>query len=114
MIAVTQFQELARHLQIVHHIPGRIRFKMNVLQLERGQIDLLRQAASLRDSLGNIPGIKDVRINPLAFTCIVEYDPARIPAQAWSDVLSGAPTAEASVLLDIMARKYQEVVRAES
>lgn len=88
---------LAAQLRIAHHIPGRVRLKLNVA----GGADLseiIRAARSLGGSFSQAPGIRSVNVNPAALSCVVEYDPARIPPSAWEDLVRGAPSAVADLL----------------
>ncbi len=68
---------LAPHIEIAHHIPGRIRMKVmsSGLHLAR-KTDLTRFKQLL-------PGICDIRINPMARSVIIDYDPGRLPPSLW-------------------------------
>ena len=93
----------ARCLRIAHHIPGRVRLKLVVegdFALDGG-IDAAKRFIR---SITAIPGIRSVNLNPLARSCVVEYDPALIPPAAWQDVVSGTGSAEAEVLLQAIGR----------
>ncbi|NKF49067.1 heavy metal translocating P-type ATPase [Shewanella sp. WXL01] len=57
-------------LRIKHHIPGRIRFK-----LERSA-ELADTSDWFKQSLIGIQGIKDVRVNEDAYSIVIEYDEA--------------------------------------
>ncbi|QTR49281.1 HMA2 domain-containing protein [Candidatus Thiothrix anitrata] len=67
---------LRQHLNIVHHIPGRIRLRLGMAlwsssaQLDRNQFQRL---------LDGLEGIRDVRINPAVASVTIEYNPKHIP-----------------------------------
>jgi hypothetical protein len=96
-------------VRVAHHLPGRIRLK-----LEADPVGLPVPAAAdlnrFQDLLGKVEGVRDLRINLMARSCTVEYDPKIIPFDAWGDFLAGKPSAAAQVLEGILRRKYQEVV----
>lgn len=68
---------LAPHTEIVHHIPGRIR-----LRVLRSGIPLAART-DLQAILQAIPGIQQVRINPVVGSVVVEYDTRRLPYPLW-------------------------------
>ncbi|BDM64222.1 ATPase P [Shewanella sp. NFH-SH190041] len=55
-------------LQVKHHFPGRIRFKVVALKQYRDIGDWIKQ------SLMAIQGIRDVRVNDGAYSIVIEYD----------------------------------------
>jgi len=55
-------------LQVAHQIPGRIRMK---IPSAKGNGELLRQ---IGETFGAIPGIEEVRVNPLTGSIVLEYD----------------------------------------
>ncbi len=68
---------LAPHTEIVHHIPGRIR-----LRVLRSGIALAAKT-DLQAILSSIPGIRQVRVNPVVGSAVVEYDPQTLPYGLW-------------------------------
>lgn len=95
---------------IVHHLPGRIRLKLD------GNAVALPATADLKrfqELLGEIEGVRSLRVNLLARSCTVEYDPRIIPFAAWGDFLAGTPSPAAHVLQGILQRKYREVVHGK-
>lgn len=102
-------------LRIAHHIPGRIRLKLKA----DGLSDLSLGAALLQQLewglgvLGQIPGIRSVRLNGLARCCVLEYDPALIPQAAWEDLLADRDTMAANLLKIHLYNGYQEAVHAK-
>jgi hypothetical protein len=65
------------HLEIAHHIPGRIRLRISSSGIES------LQGIDLASHVNQIPGILSVRVNPLALSAIVEYDPERLDPELW-------------------------------
>lgn len=86
-------------LRIVHHIPGRIRLGLagGASRLDWGG-DLPGEAGRFCRALEGAAGIRSVRLNPLARSCTVEYDPAVISPAAWPDLLGGTGSAAAAEL----------------
>jgi hypothetical protein len=108
------FDELRRYLaeiDIAHHIQGRIRLRMQSYPK-----DLLKgehNPETLPAILERAAGIRSLRINPLARSCLVEYDPAVIPDQAWKDFIAGRHTSAAGKLEQILRDTYQEIINAK-
>lgn len=79
---------MRRHLQIVHHIPGRLR-----LRATAGLLDLARawrgERIGLDEAVGVIDGIRSARVNAVAATAVIEYDPRCVPQEAWHLLLHG-------------------------
>jgi len=98
----------APYLQIAHQIPGRIRLKVALAVLDDAAVREIG-SDSLGQVLGTIPGVRDIRLNKLARSCTVEYNPDLIPDVAWHDLLSGHDSPAARVLLRIVEDKYQEI-----
>jgi hypothetical protein len=70
---------LAQHAEIAHHIPGRIRLKIRLSGVE------LVQKIDGESLLRSIPGVLNVKINSLARSAVIEYDPKLIPSNLWED-----------------------------
>lgn len=81
---------MAAYLRIAHHIPGRIRLGL-AAGAEQGDwgSNPLGQINRFCHALAGVSGIRSVRVNPLARSCTVDYDPAAIPPVAWRDLLTG-------------------------
>lgn len=75
---VTNLLRIAPHLQIVHHIPGRIRLRISPSGLQTAMEIDLRQ---IRD---NVPGILSLRINALVGSIVIEYDRNRLNPDLWN------------------------------
>jgi hypothetical protein len=105
---IEQFRHFTRCLQIAHQIPGRVRLKLDPIKAA-GQIKV-DGARDFQHLLDDIPGVTAIRLNVMALSCIVEYDPAVIPDAAWPDVLNGVSSVAAERLLDILESKYRQCV----
>ena len=91
----------ARALVIAHHIPGRIRLKLDA----GAGADLMAVAGDAKkfaNTLTNMAGIRSIGLNPLAKSCTVEYDPKVIPPMAWNGLLSGQSTPGSEILLQTL------------
>lgn len=112
--SVPSFDELCQALhgvRIVHHIRGRIRLKLEVsfaLSAPRPPLpkDLPRALAAIR-------GLRSVRANYLARSCVVEYDPEVIPDRAWPDFLAGVDSEHAAALERILRNSYEDLTDAQ-
>lgn len=103
-----ELQDLVSRLRIAHHIPGRIRLKLEIVptsELEKAIAD----ARQLSKSLDRTPGIRSASLNLMARSCTVEYDPQAIPPAAWRDLIEGKSTPESTALRDILVSKYREL-----
>ncbi len=98
-------------VRVAHHLRGRIRLKLDG-EPEGLPLPSAEQVRHFHTLLQDIEGVHSVRVNLLARSCTVEYDPAVIPMDAWSDFLAGARSAAAATLEDILRAKYREVVNA--
>lgn len=108
------FDDLLERLdevRVAHHIRGRIRLKLAtgsaVAELPK---DRARRFQAVLDS---IPGVHGVRVNFLARSCIVDYDPAVIPFEAWSEFLCGVESPAAALLERILRDTYREIMNVE-
>lgn len=92
----------AAHLSVAHHIPGRIRLKL-AASAGTAPKEAVEEAMRFSRTVTEVPGIRSVSLNPLARSCVVEYDPARIPPRAWQDLIDGAVSDASAALLDALA-----------
>ena len=89
-----------RHnLAIVHHVPGRLRLRLRAAAVADGTAAALVKA--LEAALSRLPGIRGVRLSPPTLSAVVEYDPARLPPEAWRRLLTGTD-AEARAALSVL------------
>ena len=91
---------LAASLTIAHHIPGRVRFKLaiDLASVDRNTVAEVKQFVEV---LNGTAGIRSVKLNPLARSCVVEYDCKIITPAAWQDVLNGGGSPDADALLKL-------------
>lgn len=92
---------IAPHLCIAHQVRGRVRLKL-ISRRARPATQHAALGEALFPLLTRLPGIRAIAFNPLAGSCVVEYDHAVIPDVAWPDLLAGRPTAAADTLLRLL------------
>jgi hypothetical protein len=90
---------MRRHLEIVHHIPGRLRVRAGAGLMElasrwRGR------TIPIDEAVGVIDGILAARVNPMAASAVIEYDPARVPPDAWHRLLESDEDEARRILRD--------------
>ncbi len=111
LLAVPLAALLARfapQLRIAHHIPGRVRLRLDAAALKEAGLagsgdggegmGSLRLKGEWTGADAALPGVRRVAWNLLARSCTIEYEPARIPDAAWPDLLAGRDTPAAAVL----------------
>ena len=87
-------------LAIAHHIPGRIRLKL----AEGATAAVLSEGRfPTPERLRSVAGVRSVKLNLLARSCVVEYDPTVVPPIAWVDLLAGRRTAASAPLIAALA-----------
>jgi hypothetical protein len=87
MIDEKTLLHLRPHLQIAHHIPGRIRlrFAFGILQV------LPKLSADQGEALlAGLEGIHDVRFNAAALSILIQYDPMRLAPALWEKLITGS------------------------
>jgi len=94
--------EIRPYLRIAHQISGRVRLKFDAAVLD---FPALRAGGGerLKHLFASLPGVRDFSLNPLARSCIVEYDSAIIPDAAWPDLLAGRRSPAVDTLLALLA-----------
>jgi len=81
---LSPFLHLRRFVSIVHHVPGRIRLKLELAALAQlPNVDPAPFVALVQ----RIRGVRTTRLNPAALSVVVEYDPHIIPAALWPRLL---------------------------
>jgi|GEM_PF-677584 len=97
---------LRGHVNIAHHVRGRIRLRIastltrNTTQVDRKQIE---------QALRAIDGIGTVRVNPVAGSVVIEYAPERIPPDTWVDLLKSDPEAARIRLQSLLGADLESV-----
>lgn len=92
---------IAGLLRIAHHIPGRVRLKLGA-SAEAGLAQAMETAKGFVACVTGVAGIRSVSLNPLARSCLVEYDPVVIPPAAWDDLIGGTRSAVADTLVQAL------------
>ena len=87
---------LRRYLTIKHHIPGRIRLLFHPALIARPEVRELTKAHSELP-----PGILSVRVNALALSVVIEYDPGRIAPALLNDLISADEERVVAVLHEL-------------
>lgn len=95
-------RRVAPMLAIAHHIPGRVRLRLAV-GTEAGMAATLAEAQQFLRSVTAMVGIRSVNLNPVARSCVVEYDPKVIPPAAWQDLVGGVRSEDAEALVRALA-----------
>ncbi|MDO9584604.1 MAG: hypothetical protein Q7J24_16085 [Desulfomicrobium sp.] len=73
-----QLLELHPYVKVAHHLPGRLRVQAH--SSEAASRVLKRNAEVCMDALRRLfPGVRSVRLNPLAGSLVVEYDLKLMP-----------------------------------
>lgn len=103
------FLDLRRHLQIVHHVPGRIRLRVRLALLtELKQVD----TGALSNVMHAVNGISDVRVNPAAGSVIVTYQPKHIDPTWWNTLIDGDEATSLSLLQRLITANPAAVTTA--
>ena len=82
---------LRKYLTIKHHVPGRIRIKINPVVLAEPMAKELMQS-----KMSKPPGVDGVRFNALARSVVIEYDARRIAPDLLEDIVNAKDDAEAA------------------
>lgn len=86
MFTTENIEILSKHTQIIHHIKGRIRLKIDAkIQHYEDKIDL--EALGTLDKKAG--GIKSVSLNKIAKSLTIEYDPVVIDKDLWEALVDG-------------------------
>ncbi|MEX1316875.1 MAG: HMA2 domain-containing protein [Synechococcaceae cyanobacterium] len=99
-----QLRDLCRILSIAHHIPGRIRIRLDRSALASDLGGASTELDALLASLERLQGIQEVRLNPMALSCTITYDPAAIAADAWVALLEGRTDQDGHQLAELVLR----------
>ncbi len=81
MTDISSLLLLARHVNIVHHIPGRIRLRLQPSILKvAGDLDIEKLADSL-------PGILRTRVNMIVGSVTIEYNSSQLSPDLWESMI---------------------------
>ncbi|NLI34399.1 MAG: hypothetical protein GX422_16685 [Deltaproteobacteria bacterium] len=77
MTLVDDFMTLLPHLDVVHHVPGRIRLKLRFSGLQAFR------KMDVNGIVSRIPGVVGFRVNVVARSVVVDYDDKVLPFELW-------------------------------
>jgi len=100
--ALLWLDRLRAQLLLAHQISGRVRLKFVPAPALDGAWAAVSASAAWTQNLRTVPGVRTVTLNPLARSCVIEYDPRLIPDPAWPDWLAGRSTPAARRLHDLL------------
>jgi len=92
--------ELRRLVDVVHHVPGRMRLRLDP-QL-RGH----PAAKVLGQWKANGSGVLSTRLNLLARSLVIEYDPKRIDPRTLEEFLTEADDERAKAQVETLAKIF--------
>lgn len=106
---LTDLLSLRAGLAIIHHVPGRLRLRIGqpVLDWAAGRgLDAAGAAAWLAGLAAGratgvavgLPGLIGLRLNPVAASLVIDYDPRRLPSHWWETLMQGDPAAVAALV----------------
>ena len=85
---------LRSHLEIKHHIPGRIRIKFDLaLTTDPTMLRMARDRGELP------PGVRSARLNAMARSVVIEYDAEHIPPELLEELVTTRGQERAEALL---------------
>lgn len=102
MFTSENMEILSKHIQIIHHTKGRVRFKIDAkIQNHSDKIDL--------DALANldkkISGIKSVSLNKLARSLTIEYEHTLINQTLWNELADSPEYADIAYRLNNLIKE---------
>lgn len=92
--------EMRTLVAVAHHVPGRLRLRLD---------PQLREHPAAREFgqwSANGSGILATRLNPMARSLVVEYDPKRIDPDNLEKFLVGADDEQAMALAETLAKVF--------
>lgn len=99
-LSVEPLLGLREALEVAHHLPGRLRLRVARQAAARISPEIVGR---LKSGLDRHSAIRSVRINVLAGSVVIEYDPVAIPGRLWLDLVEGTPEAAADALAALTA-----------
>lgn len=93
-ISIDDITQVAEFFSIVHHIPGRIRIRINITKLpaikkwakETPLREILPQNESenfIITLLQNLPAVKNIKVNAIVGSATIEYDKNLFAPSLW-------------------------------
>lgn len=94
-ISIEDITQVAEFFNIVHHIPGRIRIRVNITKISA--IKQWAQNTKLREFLGEgeanekfiitllqkLPAVKNIKVNAIIGSATIEYDKNLFEPRLW-------------------------------
>lgn len=94
-ISSSDISQIAEFFSIVHHIPGRIRIRVNVAKIPA--IKKWAKSTNLREFLGEneasekmiiallekLPAVKNIKVNAIIGSATIEYDSSLFAPNLW-------------------------------
>ncbi|CAE10616.1 HMA2 domain-containing protein [Wolinella succinogenes] len=104
MIEAHDLERLSRYFTPIHHVPGRIRLRVDpAIQKESTETSLL----DVESFIDKIPGIKSLKINKLVASLTIEYDKAIFPFSLWEDLLGRKNLEEVAARIDTLTKEIR-------
>ncbi|MDR1450767.1 MAG: hypothetical protein LBI57_00295 [Helicobacteraceae bacterium] len=69
---IERLKEILPRISVAHHIPGRVRLKLN------GKIPSRALESSLDRYIKSVKGVVGVSVNPFSASAVVSYDPNKL------------------------------------
>ena len=119
-ITLADISQVAEFFSIVHHIPGRIRIRVNVAKIPA--IKEWAQGTSLREFLPNnadenliitllqsLPAVKNIKVNALIGSATIEYDKTLFAPNLWENWVRKENLAEIELCLNQMLQNLDSL-----
>lgn len=97
---IEELLAVKKYVSVVHHVEGRIRLKVDPAIMKDPVSKRLEEISA------SIPGVLDKRVNMLARSVVLRYDPAVIHPADMANLL-GASDSESLAIL----KKYEDFIK---
>ena len=103
-ISSEKIVEIVSYFKPIHHIPGRLRVRVNpeIKEFSKGI-----KVEDVESMVRNIRGIKGVKINKAIASITITYDPVIFPKQMWEDLIEQKNLEEITQKINAL---YKEIV----
>lgn len=99
-MTMQELLELRSLISIAHHVPGRMRLRLDPRLRDHPAAGELARIES------NGSGVLSTRFNPMARSLVVEYDPGRIDPSVLESFLTTSETERAQILAESLAQVF--------
>ena len=119
-ITSADISQVAEFFSIVHHIPGRIRIRVNIAKIPA--IKKWAQSTNLREFLPNnadenliiallqsLPAVKNIKVNALIGSATIEYDKTLFAPNLWESWVRKENLAEIELCLNQMLQNLDSL-----